>query len=528
MMMVEMLLVVLATTLADHDRVGRRIVVMIVCGDPFRLPIQYLPHHQLLLLMRKLFPSTAGTSTRRRRRTLQHVSSDLVLQDKHLLHFLRTVRLGNTEHRLLSLDVRLPGRVVDDLVLDDLGGVALEDLHLHGLVGDHQVAHRMLVVLVLLLLLLLLGLLLRLLLLQLVLLLGGLLLRLLLGLLLRLLLGLLLLLLLDQGFLVGLLDHNKLLSLLLLLGGRAATTPALVLLQMLTLVQHQVVLLEERLTALAHVRPHGAASVRVASVVQQQPVLGGEALAAVATVVGLGLGLRHHYGLLVLLDLLLDLLGLLLLLLLLNHLNLVGLLLLHLVVLNLLLLGWALRLDGLLNHLAGGGDYLYLVHGREQMAGDGRGQRAQVRHQALVAGVQPQVKRQRFPAVEGTATLAARVLWPRRRLRRALAGRDGRDDVAGVDVLHLLLLLVVLLNLLHLDVLLLGLLLRLLLGLLLGLLLSLLLGGLLGGGLLLSCLLGGGLLLGLLLLLLLGVCRDHGVGGDDGRVGRVRVDAAVR
>lgn len=95
------------------------------------------------------------TRTTRRRRTLQHVSSDLVFEDEHLLHFLRTVRLGNTEHRLLSLDVRLPGRVVDDFVLDDLGGVALEDLHLHGLVGDHQVAHRMLVILVLLLLLLL-------------------------------------------------------------------------------------------------------------------------------------------------------------------------------------------------------------------------------------------------------------------------------------------------------------------------------------------------------------------------------------
>lgn len=142
-------------------------------------------------------------------------------------------------------------------------------------------------------------------------------------------------------------------------------------------------------------------------------MLGGEALAAVATVVGLGFGLSHDYGLLVL-NLLLDLLGLLLLL---NHLNLllVGLLLLlHLlVVLNLLLLGWTLRLDGLLNHLARGGDYLYLIHGREQMPRNGRRQSAQIGHQALIAGVQTQVKRQRFPAIEGTATLTARVLWPR-------------------------------------------------------------------------------------------------------------------
>lgn len=100
-------------------------------------------------------------------------------------------------------------------------------------------------------------------------------------------------------------------------------------------------------------------------------MLGGEALAAVATVVGLGFGLGHDYGLLVL-YLLLNLLGLLLLL---DHLNLllVGLLLHLLVVLNLLLLlGWTLRLDGLLNHLAGGGDYLYLVDGREQMPRNGR------------------------------------------------------------------------------------------------------------------------------------------------------------
>lgn len=132
-----------------------------------------------------------------------------------------------------------------------------------------------------------------------------------------------------------------------------------------------MVLLEEGLTTLADVGPHGAAAVRVASVVEEEAVLGGEALAAVATVVGLGFGLGHDYGLLVL-YLLLDLLGLLLLL---DHLNLllVGLLLHLLVVLNLLLLlGWTLRLDGLLNHLAGGGDYLYLVDGREQMPRNGR------------------------------------------------------------------------------------------------------------------------------------------------------------
>lgn len=394
--MVEMLLIVV-TSLSHHDRRPCRIVVMIVRGRlaDSAAALQNLPHDR----------RRAGS-----RRRVQHVSPDLVLQDEHLLHFLRTVRFGYTEHGLFSLDVRLSRRVVDDLVLDDLGGVTLEDLHLHGLVGDHQVAHRVLVVLALLLLRLLLGLLL---LLQLVLLL-----RLLLRLLLGLLLGLLLLLL-DERLLVGLLDHNELLSLLglgLLLRGCAATAAALVLLQMLALVQHQVVLLEERFAALADVRPDGAAAVRVASVVQQQTVLSGESFAAVAAVVGLGFGLGHDDGLLVLdlLLLLLDLLGLLLLLLLLDHLDLllVGLLDL-LVVLHLLLLGRTLRLDGLLNHLAGGGDYLYLVDGREQMAGDGRRERAQVRHQALVAGVQPQVQRQRFATVEGTAALPARVLRPR-------------------------------------------------------------------------------------------------------------------
>lgn len=302
---------------------------------------------------------------------------------------------------------------------------------------------------------------------------------------------------------------------------------------MLALMQHEVVLLEEGLTTLAHVRSYGTAAVRMASVVKEEAVFGGEAFATVTTVVGLGLGLGHDDGLLML-DLLLDLL-LLGLLLLLDHLNLLVsllLLLLHLlVVLNLLLLlGWTLRLDGLLNHLAGGGDYLYLVHGREQMARNGRREGAQIRHQTLVAGVQTQVKRQRFPAIEGTATLAASVLWPRRRFRRTLSRSNRRYDIPRVHVLHrLLTLMVLLLNLLNLNVLL------LLGGLLLGLLLSLLLGGgLLSGGLLLCSLLSRSLLLSLLLsglllscllsrllllLLLLGIGGDHRVRGDDGGVG---------
>lgn len=542
-----LLLIVISSFHNRSRRVGRRIVVMIVCGGTVTiLVIQYLPHNQLLLLlllMSKLSTRRSTCSSITPICRVQHVSSDLVLQDEHLLHFLRTVRFGYTEHGLFSLDVGLPRRVVDDFVLDDLGGVALEDLH--GLVGDHQVAHRMLVILVLLLLLL--SLLLRLLLCLLLCLLLLLQLMLLLGLLLSLLLSLLLLLLLDEGLLVGLLDHDKLLSLLLLLTGAGTATAAssLVLLQMLALMQHEVVLLEEGLTTLAHVRSYGTAAVRVASVVEQETVFGGESLATVTTVVGLGFGLGHDDGLLVL-DLLLDLL-LLGLLLLLDHLNLlVGLLLLllHLlVVLNLLLLlGWTLRLDGLLNHLAGGGDYLYLVHGREQMARNGRREGAQIRHQTLVAGVQTQVKRQRFPAIEGTATLAARVLWPRRRFRRTLSRSNRRYDISRVHILHrLLTLMVLLLNLLNLNVLLL--LLLLLGGLLLGLLLSLLLGGgLLSGGLLLCSLLGRGLLLSLLLsglllscllsrlllLLLLGIGGDHRVRGDDGGVGRVWVDSAVR
>lgn len=113
---------------------------------------------------------------------------------------------------------------MDDLVLNDLGGVALENLDLHWLVSNNQVSHRMLLVvsLRLLLLLLLLSLLLRRLLglllsllLKLMLLLG-LLLRLLLSLLLRLLLRLLL----SQRFLICLLNNNQLLLRLCLLSLR--------------------------------------------------------------------------------------------------------------------------------------------------------------------------------------------------------------------------------------------------------------------------------------------------------------------
>lgn len=56
------------------------------------------------------------------------------------------------------------------------------------------------------------------------------------------------------------------------------------MLHVLTLVKHQVVLLEESAVALAaNVRSHGAFPVRVALVVQLQAVLGGEAFVAVLT-----------------------------------------------------------------------------------------------------------------------------------------------------------------------------------------------------------------------------------------------------
>lgn len=227
---------------------------------------------------------------------------------------------------------------MDNFVLDNLGGVALENLNLHGLVGDNQVAHRVLLLLIVLILLrdLLLCLLLRLLL-QLVLLLLGLLLRL------CLLLGGLLLL--NQGILVRLLYNNQLLLLLglslLTLRLRLALASSLTLFQMLTLVQHEMIFLEEGLTALANMRSHGTTSIGVASIVQQQSMFGRESFAAVAAIVGLGFWLCDDNRLLVL-----DLLNLCRLLndlhLLLNLLVLY--LLLGLLMLNLYLLWWALWL----------------------------------------------------------------------------------------------------------------------------------------------------------------------------------------
>lgn len=227
---------------------------------------------------------------------------------------------------------------MDNFVLDNLGGVALENLNLHGLVGDNQVAHRVLLLLIVLILLrdLLLCLLLRLLL-QLVLLLLSLLLRL------CLLLGGLLLL--NQGILVRLLYNNQLLLLLglslLTLRLRLALASSLTLFQMLTLVQHEMIFLEEGLTALANMRSHGTTSIGMASVVQQQSMFGRESFAAVAAIVGLGFWLCDDNRLLVLY--LLNLCRLL------NDLHLllnllVLYLLLGLLMLNLYLLWWALWL----------------------------------------------------------------------------------------------------------------------------------------------------------------------------------------
>lgn len=135
---------------------------------------------------------------------------------------------------------------------------------------------------------------------------------------------------------------------------------------MLSLVQHEVVLLEERLSALAHMRAHRALALGVSPRVLQQPVLRGESFAAVLTEVRLGLG--HVVDLLLVLYLLHHLLHLLLLdlvvalhldncLLLLDMILLYLLLLLHLVVLLhdrrvLLLLGTLLHLHRLADHLA--------------------------------------------------------------------------------------------------------------------------------------------------------------------------------
>lgn len=102
-----------------------------------------------------------------------------------------------------------------------------------------------------------------------------------------------------------------------------------------------------------------------------------EAFAAVATVVGLGFRLCNHDSVLWhLLDYLRGLLNDLYLLLGLLVLN----LLLRLLMLYLdLLLGRALWLQRLLYHLTGGCDNLYLIN-REQVAGNGSGKGAQIRH----------------------------------------------------------------------------------------------------------------------------------------------------
>lgn len=103
-----------------------------------------------------------------------------------------------------------------------------------------------------------------------------------------------------------------------------------------------MIFLEKGLSALANVCPHRAASVRMATIVQQQSVFSRKSFAAMATVVGFGFRLCDHNRLLVL-----DLLNLLHWLL--NDLYLLGLLVLHLLLCLLmlhldLLLGWALWL----------------------------------------------------------------------------------------------------------------------------------------------------------------------------------------
>lgn len=168
---------------------------------------------------------------------------------------------------------------------------------------------------------------------------------------------------------ICLLNNNQLLLLLrlrllgLTLRLRLALSGTLILLEMLPLMQHEMVLLEESLSALANVCSHGAASIRMATIVQQKTMFSSKSFAAVSAIMGFGLRLCDHNGLLVL-----DLLKLLDWLL--NNLNLllVGCLsldlLLSLLMLYLdLLLWWALRLQRLLYHLTGGGDNLYLVNG---------------------------------------------------------------------------------------------------------------------------------------------------------------------
>lgn len=104
--------------------------------------------------------------------------------------------------------------------------------------------------------------------------------------------------------------------------------------------QHQVVLLEERLSTIADMRPHRALALGMSPRVLQETVLGRESLIAVLTEVRLGLG--HHVDLLLLLLLLYLLDDLLLLL---NTLNLYdGLMLLLLLDMALLLLLYLLLL----------------------------------------------------------------------------------------------------------------------------------------------------------------------------------------
>lgn len=160
---------------------------------------------------------------------------------------------------------------------------------------------------------------------------------------------------------------------------------------MLPLVQHQVVLLEERLATLADVRSHRALALRMALRVLQQAVLGRKALVAVVAKVRLGLG--HHVDQLLLLllrlllllmlhldllllRLMLDLDNRLLLLLLLNVAHLLRLLLLHLVVLHngrVLLLLWTLLHSHCLAHyLSTGGQDLHGHGVRTDHRGIGR------------------------------------------------------------------------------------------------------------------------------------------------------------
>lgn len=89
-------------------------VVVAHCALSNNVPLRHHRNHY------HLYGAAAGRAA-----TVKQVSSHLVLQYEDFLHFLRTIRFGYTEHRLFSLDVRLPRGVVDDLVLDHLGRVTL-------------------------------------------------------------------------------------------------------------------------------------------------------------------------------------------------------------------------------------------------------------------------------------------------------------------------------------------------------------------------------------------------------------------